>query len=44
MKLLRTIAELDKELGAVRLVNKSRITVLCGTEKRATRNEDDSAE
>ena len=41
---LRTIAELSKELGTVRLVYKARITMLCSEEKRVTRNKDDSAE
>jgi hypothetical protein len=35
---LRAIAELSKELGAVRLVNKARIKMLYSAEKRVTRN------
>jgi hypothetical protein len=41
---LRTIAELIKELGAVRLVNKVHIKMLRSAEKRVTRSEDERAE
>jgi hypothetical protein len=41
---LRTIAELSKELGAVRLVNKAVIAMLCSAGKLVTINEGNSAE
>jgi hypothetical protein len=44
MKLLRTIAALNKELGAVRLVNKVRIIMLRSAKKRVTRNKNNNAD